>query len=77
MTALQLLNLLTEYAKEYRTNCPNSLIRNNHMHDYKGTKPSLTLVDAILTDFINGLAAQKYGIDYALYSSDLLSKEEE
>lgn len=58
--AIELLTLMTEIAKTYR-------------HDYSDLNPNATdavLIDAVLVDYINGIATIQYGIDYALHADD-------
>ena len=69
MSAVELLNLITGYAKGYQPDAIESIWRNQHMHDCR-TQPTQETVDAVLTDFIN-FVAMKHGVDYALYSKDL------
>jgi hypothetical protein len=71
MTKIELLEMLTRNAKDYRKGgVLASLERNRHMNQYEGEKVSGQTIDAILVDFINHVAARQ-GIDYALYTSDL------
>lgn len=72
MKAFDLLELLKKSAQNYRIDAPNSLIRNNHMNELmKNEEVSQHVVDAVLVDFVNHIAA-KHGIDYALYTLDLV-----
>lgn len=75
----ELLNFLTEEAKEYRQNTLESLRRNRHMHnlslaDIQRLEENQRLVqatiDAILVDFINFVGATQC-VDYGLYTKDL------
>ena len=71
MTALDLLNLLTNCAKDYREDAQVSLERNNHMNEIEpGEVVQQRIIDAVLVGFINNIGA-KHGIDYALYTPDL------
>lgn len=72
MTKIQLLEYLTRMAKEYRKDCQNSVNRNKHMNDLNGNfELNQNSIDALLTDFINMIGVNQ-GVDYALYSKDLL-----
>jgi hypothetical protein len=71
MTKLQLLEYLERIAKEYRTGCRDSLIRNSHMNDLKGEcEVDQKVVDAILVDFVNMIGVDQ-GVDYGLYTRDI------
>lgn len=72
MTMLELLNFLTEEAKDYRKNCINSINTNSHMNNCKsGCSMTQDEVDAVLVGFINNIASKRW-IDYALYTKDLI-----
>jgi len=72
MIAKQVLEKATDYAKKYRAEAQQSLVRNNHMNGIEDfEKVEQRIIDAVLTDFINYIAS-KYGIDYGLYSKNLL-----
>jgi len=75
MNKIQLLEMLRKNATEYRKDSIASLKRNNHMNTIKDDNqlPNQEQVDAILTDFINYIGVYQ-GIDYALYTSDLIEK---
>lgn len=67
----KLLDLLTEYAKEYHKKGTSSLERNKHMHGERFIDSvRQTTIDAVLVDYINFIATHN-GIDYALYTEDL------
>lgn len=71
MTKFELLEFLTASATEYRKTCAESINRNKHMNSLnEECKPEQSLVDAILTDFINRIGSNM-GVDYALYTKDL------
>ncbi len=71
MQALEMLNLSKNYADRYSKDAQVSLVRNNHMNDIKSDELiDQRVIDAVLVDFINFIAA-KHCIDYALYTSDL------
>ena len=58
-------------AKEYRTDCVNSVNRNKHMNEFNGEFAlDQNSIDAILTDFINKIGVYQ-GVDYAMYTKDL------
>lgn len=70
MTKIQLLEYLERIAKEYRTDCRESLVRNSHMNGLKGEcDVDQKLVDAILVDFINKVGVDQC-VDYGLYTKD-------
>jgi hypothetical protein len=77
MTKLELLNMLERGAKEYRLDANVSLNRSIHMNDLK---PMVNIpqkfIDALLVDFIN-FVGRYQGVDYALYTSDLIKDREE
>jgi hypothetical protein len=68
MKVIEILEELTRIAKKFRLD-REYFNRNNHMHDTIET-PSQQVVDAVLTGFINSVG-MNYGVDYALYASDL------
>ena len=71
MTKIDLLNYLQKMAKEYRTDCVNSVNRNNHMNGFNGEFAlDQNSIDTILTDFINKIGVHQ-GVDYAMYTEDL------
>ena len=80
MTSGRYLKMLTEYAQEYRPDALSSIGRNRHMNDlsehnirYISTRPQIIIwrvIDALLTDFINFVAA-RMGVDYGLNSYDV------
>lgn len=71
MTTLDVLQILTKEAKDYRTKCVESINRNSHMNNSKG-QCSIRQedVDSVLVDFINNIATKRW-IDYALYTKDI------
>lgn len=82
MTKIELLNLLTEKAKEYRREALSSTKRNRHMNDLspadfakleKNRQLTQRAIDALLVGFINGIGVDQ-GVDYGLYSKDLKKK---
>ena len=71
MTNQELFQLLEERATEYRLQCAESINRNKHMNGGQGKIfISQVAIDAILTDYINFIAA-KNGCDLGLYVKDL------
>ena len=71
MTVQELYTLLIDDAKEYRIKAKASIKRNKHMNDLDGKiKFSQKDIDAILTDYINFVAARRC-CDLALYTKDL------
>jgi len=81
MTRGEILDLLTNEAKQYRRTALSSIERNQHMnnisisdlsHLKKKRQRTQRLIDSILVDFINAVAANQ-GVDYALYTKDLAS----
>lgn len=74
MKAIELLELLKKYADSYSNIAKESVVNNCHMNNLTNEEVSQDAVDAILVDFINYIGGN-YGIDYALYTSDLRSNE--
>lgn len=76
MSKLELLDMLTNIAKEYRSDSLESVNRNKHMNECEGmlkiSPNNREVVDAILVDFINYIGVRQ-GVDYALYVKDLKS----
>lgn len=71
LTSGELLQLLTNLAKDYAKEGVESIKRNNHMNDVPKTETvSQKVVDAVLVDFINYIGI-KYCVDYGLYTVDL------
>lgn len=74
MKSIELLNMLTDYAKHYRVDALASVLRNRHMNEVnKFDLIDQTHVDAILNDFINFIG-YKNCVDYGLYTKDLIIK---
>ena len=81
MTRGEFLNILASRAGDYHKKCLDSVIRNNHMNEL--SKEDIKLIkeglvgfsqrfgEAVIIDFINSLAAENFGIDYAIYTKDL------
>lgn len=75
MTKIELLKILTTFAKDYRDDAKDSIVRNRHMNDCAADQViEQYVIDAILTDYIN-YVAYRQGVDYGLYSSDLTQKD--
>lgn len=71
MTSIQLLDLLTKRAKEYRKGANEAIKRNSHMNSLSGNiEIPQEAVDALLVDFINYIGVNMC-VDYALYTKDL------
>ena len=70
MNKIELLEMITKNAKDYRGTAIESVARNNHMNEATGNSVDQKDIDAILVDFINYVGV-KQGIDFALYATDL------
>lgn len=71
MKTIELLDYLQKVAKEYSADAKASIIRNNHMNMINENEPpNQIIIDAVLVDFINFIAA-KNGVDYGFNTSDL------
>lgn len=79
MTRGELLNLLTEEAKEYRVKALISIERSKHMNDLtlkdisklkKEQQLTQKMIDALLVDFINRIGTGQC-LDYGLYTKHL------
>jgi len=68
MTKGELLDMLKEYAQEFRKDT-GYYKRNRHMHNITEA-PQQDVVDAVLVGYINHVAA-KQGVDFGLYAKDL------
>ena len=76
MTKIELLQLITRAAKNYREDAVESVKRDSHMNSLKGEfNLSQDEVDAFLTGFIN-FVGTRMAVDYGLYASDLGEKVE-
>lgn len=69
MKLTQMVDHLASIAAKYRKHAPGLVDLNKHMHDYKGEALTQEQVDALLSNFINFVAAT-WGVDYALYARD-------
>ena len=75
MEAIEVLNLMTHYARVYRVKSQNRLTENNHMSEIEsGEVVQQRHIDAVLVDFINYVGVC-YGVDYALYTSDIKTEQ--
>lgn len=72
MTKIELLEMMTKNAKDYRSTAMESVARNSHMNDATGSAIDQKDIDAILTDFINYVGV-KQCVDFALYATDLIN----
>ncbi len=72
MNAIELLEIINKHIAKYRTDAPESITRNAHLTGMKTTLEQ-EVIDAVLVDFINDFAAERYGIDYALSVDDFMS----
>lgn len=75
LTRIRLLKLLESTARDYRKKCYDSIYRNTHMNNLEPNQPwdcqkISNVVDAILVDFINTVAAEQ-GVDYGLCTKHL------
>lgn len=71
MKAIDLLELMKNYAREYRKDAQSSISRNTHMNEIEdGEQLQQRHIDAAIVDFINYIGV-RHGIDYALYTNDL------
>jgi hypothetical protein len=70
MMALEFLELVTKYAKEYVKGGVSSVHRNFHMNNIKDESLTQDQLEAVIVDFINYMGV-KNCIDYAMYTSDL------
>lgn len=76
LTRVELLQLLTNFAKDYAKESAESIKRNCHMNDVPETETvSQKSVDAVLVDFINYIGV-RHCVDYGLYTSDLNKPKE-
>ena len=76
MEAIEVLNLMTHYARAYRVKSQNRLPENNHMSEIEGGEVvQQRHIDAVLVDFINYVGVC-YGVDYALYTSDIKTEQD-
>jgi hypothetical protein len=71
LTTGEVLQLLTNFAKDYAPIGAESIKRNVHMNEVTDQSTiSQKVLDAVLVDFINYIGSQ-YCVDYGLYTSDL------
>jgi hypothetical protein len=70
MTKLELLDMLTEYARDFRSDSGH-YTRNGHLHRSLTQPPTQPQIDAVLVGFINYVGVAQ-GVDYALHDYHLL-----
>lgn len=71
LTTGELLKTLTNFAKDYVKEAPESVIHNKHMNDLTPrTVVEKRMTDAVVVDFINYIGLQ-YGVDYGLHTYHL------
>lgn len=63
----QLLKFLENEAKLYLKDVRESIPRNKHMHEFRGKKINVKLVEAVLVGYINNIATGQGG-DLGLYT---------
>ena len=68
MNKIQLLEMLTAEAKNYREGANESLKRNGHMNNATGAEIPQADIDALLTDFINLIGM---GIQYTMEATGM------
>jgi len=73
MTNGELLKMLTNHAKDYRDIASNSISRNKNMNKLDGALIHDDIIDAVLVDFINYIAAE-HGGNYGLCTKHLKEK---
>lgn len=77
MTPGKLLTLLANHAKDYKAVVgTGGVVHNRHMNKYRGEQPSVDLVDAILTDFVNFVGTE-WGLDFAMHARNLTDPKRE
>lgn len=75
MKAIEFLEMLTKYAKDYSLIAGESVKRNSHMNNVdEGETVNKEISDAVLVDFINYIG-MKHCVDYALYTKDLRKRD--
>ena len=70
MRALDLLEMLTNDAKEQRLRMNKQIRLDSHMNDHDGSNLTQEAIDAILVAFINQIGS-RHCIDYALHTVHL------
>ena len=71
MKVLDMLELMTKFAKEYRQDAQKSVSRNKHMNEINdGEILQQSHIYDILVDYINFVGIN-HGIDYSLFTDDL------
>lgn len=70
-TPIELLELLSKHAIAYAPQAGKSICRNHHMNAItEDDSVNQDTIEATIVDFINFIGMQ-YGVDYAMYTSDL------
>ena len=67
---IEVLELLANDAREYRTGAAESIRRNAHMNRNTGADIDQRDIDALLVDFINYVGMRR-GVDFGMYAVDL------
>jgi hypothetical protein len=71
MRAIEVLEILTDLAKQYVRNGDSSALRNKHMNELTNDdKICQEHIEAIIVDFINYVGISN-GVDYGLYTKDI------
>ena len=71
MKKIELLELITKYAKDYVDGADGSVKRNQHMNNFDINEYiRQDLIDALIVDYINFIGMEQ-GVDYGLYTEDL------
>lgn len=69
MNVTEYLEILVSEAKKFRQGAPQAVAANTHMHT--GVLVTQEQVDAVITCFINSMAASRWSFDLGLYARDL------
>ncbi len=77
MTNGELVNILIAQAKAYIPHAPESLARNNHMHNANLERLAPEQIRAVVCDFVNFVGTYQCGMDVALYTKDLPKVDDE
>lgn len=71
MEAIEALNVMTHYARNYTARAQRSLKLNRHMNEIEQSETvKQEHIEAVLVDFINYIGFS-HGIDYALNAKDI------
>ncbi len=77
MKKIELLTILSNYAKDYHKIACKSIIMNHHMNGVDESRDvDQVVVEATIVDFINYIGAQ-YCIDYAFNTEDLKDEKKD